>query len=280
MIDISREEDKKALVGTITFIALLIMLLIVMGLMNGCSEVQAEDLESGGVAVSLGNPDDGGSDNSASRDEAYTPPVEEEEYVPEHQETSDVSDAPEVKKTEPVDKKPTKTDPKETTKDPVKDPVKEPKKVDKRGLFPGSSKGGNDDSGDGKGGDGKGGYKGNPDGTPDGNPDGNGGQGTQGDGPSIGTGISGGIGGFKVAKMSQPQGGVQEAGVIRLKVCVDKNGTVIPSSIKYAPNRDPNTSTNLQLRQRAIAALKKFKFTNVSNSTGGCGYINFTFKLQ
>ena len=90
----------------------------------------------------------------------------------------------------------------------------------------------------------------------------------------------GGIGGFKVAKVVQPKGGVQEQGVVRLKVCVDASGRVIPSSIKYAPDRDPLTTTNLALRQRAIDALRQFKFTNTSGSTGGCGFIKFTFKLK
>lgn len=278
MVDISREEDRKALFGTVTFVTLLLMILILMGLMNGCSEVQAEEQDGGGVAVSLGRPDDGGPDNSAAEQNEETAPPVEEEYVPEHQATSDVAEAPAVKKTEPNTKEPTKTTPKETTK--TKQPEKVVKKVDPRSQFPGSKSTGSDQTGSGKGGDGKGGYKGSPDGTPDGSPDGNGGKGTTGDGPSIGTGISGGIGGFKVAKVAQPEGGVQEAGVIRLKVCVDASGNVIPGSIKYAPNRDPNTSTSLQLRQRAITALKKFKFTNVSGSSGGCGYINFTFKLQ
>lgn len=280
MVDISREEDRKALFGTVTAVALLLIFLIVLGLMNGCSDIQAEELDAGGVAVSLGNPDDGGPDNSAAQqqEEEYTPPLEEE-YIPEHQETSDVSEAPVVKKTEPVKKPPTKTTPKKTTK-PAEKKTEEPtKKVDERSLFPGSKKG-NDNTGKGKGGTGHGGYKGRPDGTPDGDPNGNGGKGTQGDGPSLGTGISGGIGGFKVSKIAQPQGGVQAAGVIRLKVCVDASGKVIPSSIKWVPDRNPATSTNSQLRQRATAALKKFQFTNVSGSSGGCGYINFTFKLQ
>ena len=93
-------------------------------------------------------------------------------------------------------------------------------------------------------------------------------------------GIKGNISGFKVAKIKQPNGGVQEQGVIRLKVCVDASGNVIPSSIKYSPDRDPNTSTDLRLRQRAIDAMKQFKFTNTSGSSGGCGYFSFTFKLQ
>lgn len=96
----------------------------------------------------------------------------------------------------------------------------------------------------------------------------------------FGEDISGGISGFKVAKVVQPRGGVQETGAVRLKVCVDKLGNVILSSIKYAPDRDPLTTSNIELRNRAIAALKQFKFTNTSGSNGGCGYIKFNFKLR
>ena len=52
MVDISREEDRKALFGTVTFVTLLLMILILMGLMNGCSEVQAEE-QDGGVDARL-----------------------------------------------------------------------------------------------------------------------------------------------------------------------------------------------------------------------------------
>lgn len=284
MIDLNREEDKQATVGTVTFFALLLLFLIIMGLTR-CTDTLAEESDGGGVAVSIGNPDDGGLDNSsAEQSEEYTAPVEPavEEYVPESQVTSDVAEAPPVKKTEPTPPKPKK--PATTSTKPVEEKKPDPKKPDPRSQFPGSKKGGTDASGAGKGGDGKGGYKGRPDGTPDGSPDGNGGTGDRGNGPSdgdgTGSGIKGSISGFKVAKVKQPASGSQEQGVIRLRVCVDANGNVIPSEIKYAPDRDPNTSTDVGLRQRAIDAMKQFKFTNTSGSSGGCGYYTFTFKLQ
>ena len=279
MINLDRVEDKQATVGTVTFFALLLLFLIIMGLMHGCTDLMAEEDAGGGVAVSIGNPDDGGPDNSSAEQmEDYTPPVEEE-YIPENQVTSDVAEAPPVKKTETTPPKPKKPNTK-----PVEPKKPEPKKPDPRSQFPGSKNRGTDKTGTGTGGDGRGGYKGNPDGTPDGSPDGNGGTGDRGNGPSdgdgIGSGIKGNISGFKVAKIKQPNGGVQEQGVIRLKVCVDASGNVIPSSIKYSPDRDPNTSTDLRLRQRALDAMKQFKFTNTSGSSGGCGYFSFTFKLQ
>ena len=90
-MNLSRSEDKKALVGTITVYLLLILLLILMSMFNACSDVAAEEINSGGVAVSIGNPDDGGPDNSSAEEE--TIPQTEEEYTPENQLTSDVAEA-------------------------------------------------------------------------------------------------------------------------------------------------------------------------------------------
>ncbi|PCJ67891.1 MAG: hypothetical protein COA58_01765 [Bacteroidetes bacterium] len=277
MIDIKRIEERKALIGTITFVALLLMMLIVMGLMNGCSEVKAEDKLAGSVSISLGKPNDGGSDNSSAQEsEQEETPLEEEEYTPQHQETSDVSEAPPVVKTKP-ETKPTKPTT-ESTK-PVTKPV-EPKKPDPRAQFPSSGKSGSDNKGSGKGDpDRDGGFKGGPEGTTEGDPEGNG---KIGDGPvGSGTGIGReGLGGFKIAKIKQPKGGVQESGVVRLRICVNANGSVDQSSIKFSPSRDPNTTTNLTLRRNAIAALKQFKFSRVSGKGRECGYISFTFKLH
>lgn len=275
MINLSRSEDKKALVGTITVYLLLFLLLILMSMFNACSEVDAEEVNSGGVAVSLGNPDDGGPDNSAAEEETIT--ESEEEYTPENQLTSDVAEAPPVVKNEPK----TETKPKETTK-----PVTEKPKETKATLKPpkiniGKNKG-KDTDGSGKGGNNNtGGYKGKPDGTgssPDGEGKGTSGMGT-GDGPSLGPGVSGGIGGFS-ANIALPQGGVQENGVVRLRVCVNESGQV--TDIKHAPKRgQAGTTSNRDLISRAIYSVKKSSFKNISGSSGtNCGYITYTFKLQ
>jgi hypothetical protein len=282
MVDLHREEDKKALIGTVTFYALIFLFIILLAMFS-CGKTEDELDPSGGVAISLGYPDNGGTDNSAAeQEEAYTPPLEEE-YTPENQLTSDVDEAPVVKKTEPTVKpKPKVTKPtvKPTEQQKPTQKTEKVKTPNAKDLF------GRDKSGDGKNAssDDRGGYNGRPDGTPTGGPDGTGGTGISGrgsgDGPAIGPGISGGIGGFSIASVSQPQGGVQEKGVVRLKVCVDELGNVIPSSIKYSPDRNPETTSNLTLRQNAITALKKFKFSNNTGSSGGCGYVNFTFKLN
>jgi len=280
MVDLSREEDKKAAIGTTAFFALLLLFLIVISI-NGCMDAQAEIEPSGGVAVSFGEPDQGGPDNSAAEqmEEEYTPPVEEE-FVPENQLTSDVEEAPAIKETKPTTKPPTKTKPvdkpteqekpKETTK-----PVE--RKPNERSLF------GKDKTGGGKGNPSdKGGYTGSKDGDK-GKPEGTGGKGTMGDGtgsgPAIGPGIDGGIGGFKVRDYVKPEGGVQKNGIVSLKVCVDKNGNV--TSVSKNPKfRNINMTNDPELVARATAALRKFKFTNVTNAQSGCGYVNFTFKVN
>ena len=163
MVDLHREEDKKALIGTVTFYALLFLLFILLALFS-CGKDEAGLEPSGGVAVSIGNPDDGGPDNSAAeQEEAYTPPLEEE-YTPENQLTSDVDEAPEVKKTEPTVKpKPKINTPTEKPTEQQK-PTETPKEVQKpnlKDLF------GKDKTGAGKNGtaDDRGGYKGRPDGS-------------------------------------------------------------------------------------------------------------------
>ena len=274
MINLSRSEDKKALAGTITVYLLLFLLLILMSMFNACSEADAEEINSGGVAVSIGNPDDGGPDNSAAEEETITEP--QEEYTTENQLTSDVAEAPPVVKNEPK----IKTKPKETTK-PVTEKPKETKPTPKPPKINIGKNKGKDTNGFGKGGNNTGGYEGKPDGTgssTNGEGKGTSGMGT-GDGPSLGPGVSGGIGGFS-ANIALPQGGVQENGVVRLRVCVNESGQV--TDIKHAPKRGQSgTTSNQDLISRAIYSVKKSSFKNISGSSGtNCGYITYTFKLQ
>ena len=239
MINLSRSEDKKALAGTITVYLLLFLLLFLMSMFNACSDLEAEEISSGGVAVSIGNPDDGGPDNSAAKEE--TIPESKEEYTPENQLTSDLAEAP------PIVNNKAKTKSKETAK-PTENKPKETKPTPKPPKINIGKNKGKDTKGSGKGSNNTGGYKGKPDGTgasPDGEGKGTSGMGS-GSGPSLGPGVSGGIGGFS-AKIALPQGGVQENGKVRLYVCVDSKGNVI--SAKYRPLiGDYSTTTNSDLK--------------------------------
>lgn len=281
MIDIHREEDKKAIIGTVTFFSLLLLLLILLSLF-AWKTTQADIEPSGGVTVSLGQPNQGGPDNSAAQqqEEEYTPPVEEE-YTPENQLTSDVDEAPEVKQNKPSPKptkQPTKPIKKPTEQEKPEDTQPIERKPNERSLF------GKDKTGGGSGKDSdKGGYTGTKDGKPNGSPEGTGGTGTMGDGtgngPAIGPGIDGGIGGFQIKNYVKPEGGVQKNGIVSLKVCVDKNGNVT-SVTKNSKFRNINMTNDPELVERATVALRKFKFTNVTNAQSGCGFVNFTFRVN
>ena len=274
MVNFNRSEDKKALLGTLTVYLLLFLMLILMSMFNACSEVEAEEFNAGGVAISLGNPEDGGPDNTSAEEE--TVEQTEDEYTPENQLTSDVIDAPPVIKNEPK----TQSNPNSTIKASENKPI-ETKPLSKPPKINIGKNKGDDVSGAGKGNNSSsGGYKGKPDGTgtsPDGEGSGTNGRGT-GNGPSLGPGVSGGIGGFS-ATIAPPRGGVQENGIIRLQVCVDKFGNV--KSVKHVPERGKaGTSSNPDLVSRATSSVKKSTFKNTSGSDGGCGFITYTFKLH
>ena len=277
-MNLNRSEDRAGFVGTIAFHILLVILFIILMMTKACTPEKIDPFDAGGVMVSLGEPDFGGPDQQAAEQEK-SPSSTPETYTPQSQVTSDIEEAPEVQETKPQQNKPKPNNPtpKPSPTEPTPTPTEtkeEPRKPNDRDLF------GKNTSGGGSGTGTKPGQQGDPTGSPDGRPDGSGGRGTSGDGPDLGGGITGGIGGFSVTKVEQPRGGVQEEGLVRLKVCVDANGNVIGSTIKWDPNNDPNTTSNLALRQRAIEALKKFQFKNVSGSNGGCGHINFMFRLH
>lgn len=279
MVDIKRDEDKRALVGTVTVYALVLFFILLMSLL-GCGDEKEEAVPGGGIAVSYGDPDQGGPDDSAAeqQEEEESTPPEEEEYIPDNQLTSDVEEAPVVKKTKPTVKppvKPTKPVDKPTEKVKPKEPVEKPRVPNQKSLF-----GGQDAAGAGKGGDtDNGGIKGKPDGTGE-NPEGDGigdrGKGT-GSGPTSGP-VVGKIGGYD-AKIVPPESGIQENGVVRLKVCVNAAGVV--TQAKHDPIRGAaGTTMNSDLINRAIRSIRKSSFKNVSGATQGCGYFTYTFKVR
>lgn len=261
-----RSEDRVALFGTVTFHVVLLLLVILM--MMKCNNDISEDMGEQGVTVIIGRPDAGADDVGASAEQAQ--PVEE---TPVSQETSDIEEAPSVPTTTPT---PT-TRPTTTPTTTPTETTPEPRRPDNRALFPGSRSGG------GSGGGNTGGDRGDPNGAPDGAPDGANGAGTEGTGPDK-DGISGSIGGFKVAVKVPPRSGVQKEGAVRLRVCVDANGNVISSSIRPEPGRGTSDglayTTDVALVQRATEAMRKFKFTNTSGASGGCGHFTFHFKLN
>lgn len=253
-MDIRRTADQAGIFGTIVFHALLVFL--IMLLMVKCNNETPPDPLDGAVAVSIGEPENGGPDESTAEvEESSAQPTESstEETV-----SSDVSEAPEVQQTQ---NRPSTT----TTTTPTPNPPK-PRTADPRNSWkPGSGTG----SGSGT----QSGDQGKPDGTENGSPDGTGGTGSGGIGES-GDGWSGNIDGFKVKVPSIPVNTQQEFGKVTVIVCVDRTGKVVD----VRPGGRPTTNTSKHLENLSINAAKKFTFTRIGTATEkNCGYITFHY---
>lgn len=256
-MNFNRTEDQAGVFGSILFHALLLFLVAIAMMYDGCSE-ELEDPLDGAVAVSLGEPDFGGPDASTAM--AEPTPTEPQDQVDE-QVTSDIEDAPEVQTT------PTPTPTPRPTPTPTPTPQTEPERtVDRRGLF--SSSGGG--SGDGT----QSGDQGQKDGSETGKPDGSGTSGTQGTGFE-GDGFSGNINGFRVVAGYKPENNQQEFGKVTVIVCVDKNGKVV----EVRPGGTPTTNTSKHLENLSIQAAWKFTFQRIGDATNkNCGYITFNYR--
>jgi len=134
-------------------------------------------------------------------------------------------------------------------------------------------------SGTGQGNTGKPGNQGIPGGTGD-NPFGksNGDGGGTGGGSGTGTGVSvgGGLGGRAIAKRGPINDTSQKAGKVVIKICVDASGVV--TSADYT--QSGSTTTDTELRNKALASAKQYRFQ--PGGTGGidCGTLTFNFRLQ
>jgi outer membrane biosynthesis protein TonB len=264
MIDLSRKNDRISLVTTIGIITVVMLIL----LFTKCTSVVAiENPNAGGIPVSLGEPDFGGPDNSAAEQEEYVEPVEEE-YVPEHQETSDVEEAPEVVETKPTKKPPTET------KTPTKptETKKPPRKPNEKDMFGKKPKGGGSGTGS------TAGQEGEKDGDENGRPDGTGGNGG-GTSTGIGKGIDKiGFGGFRVTSTAQPRAGSQKEGKVVLDACIDASGRV--TSISRSTYIVNGITNDPDLTARAKEALRKFRFQKTGSNSTSCGTVVFTFKVN
>ncbi|TXB61269.1 hypothetical protein [Phaeodactylibacter luteus] len=121
--------------------------------------------------------------------------------------------------------------------------------------------------GDGKGNTGTPGNQGDPNGDPN---------------SDILTGIStgsgtvgGGLGSRGVARTHKPQDNSQDQGIVVVKVCVDRSGSVISAEF----TQRGSTASSARLKNLAISSAKKWQFAR-GDIDRQCGTITYNFRAQ
>lgn len=254
---LSRDNDRKGLLGTILFHVMLFLILLITGFGN----VEPIDTDNGGVTVSFGEPDEGGDDSrpAASESESTPPPASSSE---ESLETTE-EEAPEVV-TSPVPKPKTETKPNTETK-----PTEEETKpsIDPRMKAAIEKMRKAREAGGGQGDGPKPGTEGQPDGSENGDPDGTG-KGT------LGNGISYNLKGFQVANMPEIKNEKQSFGTVVVKLCVNKSGKIVSTSF----GRESTTTDSYlyEISERAVRQLT-IKPVGAGITDTNCGTITITF---
>lgn len=257
---LSKENDRKGLLGTVLFHVLLFLVMLI----TGFGTADPIDTDNGGVTVSFGEPDEGGDDNrpAASQAESTPPPASSSE---ESVETTE-DEAPEVT-TSPVPKPKTETKPNNETK--PTEPTQETKpSIDPRLKAQLEKMKKAKEAGGGEGDGPKPGTEGRSDGSEDGDPDGTG-KGT------LGNGISYNLKGFKVSNMPEIKNEKQSFGTVVVKLCVNKSGKIVSTSF----GRESTTSDSYlyQISERAVRQLTiKPAGSNITDTN--CGTITITFE--
>ena len=282
-------NNQKGIIGTIVFHGLLFLCVFLMSFAGGSGGGDNGTGEAlGGIEVSLGEPDLGGTDAEAG----YAPEQDEsaatEKPVEEQTLTEDDAEAPVLpsKETETKPKTPVVSQPKITP--PVYKPTKPSPVVERRpdskGLF---RKGGN--VGDGK----NPGNEGAPDGSVfgdkngthgDGNGDGNGdGDGRPGDGPGDGpggpgnsTGVKFDLSGFRRNNEFNIVTNRAGSGTVIIELCVYQDGR-----LKSARPKLGGTMTDKYFIDLALKAVKENTYSPIGSvTTDKCGLVKFTFKAR
>jgi len=227
----SDKNKRTAIIGTLLFHVLVILVLIFTGLtppMPPRPEI--------GVEVNLGNSDVGMGEKQTEKpaEEISTPPPTPQKITTEEKVVTQ-----EQVKTVKVNNKVNNV----KNPDPVVEPIKETKKVDKRFIFNKNKK---TVKGGSEGPDKKAGDKGKKGGDPN----------AQNYVGNHGNGISFQLKGRKGKSLPKPSVNYTEEGTVVVKIWVNKSGRVINAEVQEKGTLTPNT----QLRKLAIAAAKASVF--------------------
>ncbi len=290
LIDRHEREDKRRAMITSTMLYTLLIILLILPILHYPDPPPGQE----GILVNLGA-DFGQGDENAPEESADTPQDQPEEETSPAEETQaeETPETPPEKTTQAVEEVPEKevvhtTDPQAEAIKKREEERKRQEKIEadrkrkeqeeaerKRkaeeeankkkeqigGAFGGST-------GSGKGNTGKQGNQGDPNGDPNA---------VNLEGVSVGTGnVGGGLSNRGVLSSPRITDNSQEQGTVVIKVCVDRNGKVI--SAEYTQNGSTTNSANL--RKKAIANAKRWKFSKSNAVDKQCGTIKYTFKLQ
>jgi len=97
------------------------------------------------------------------------------------------------------------------------------------------------------------------------------------DGKNTGNAIGGGLGGRGVISAPKITDNSQDAGVVVVKVCVDRNGDVIQAEIRQTVT----TTTSSRLKKIALEGARSYKFKkDLSAPKKQCGTITVDFKMK
>ena len=265
-MDLSHDHDRKGLVATILIhsIIFLLMLIWIMG--------EAKDMEepAGGVEVSFGDPAAGGaSDISqvANTTPTVTPPSNPTPSTTQNDDpvvTNDDSEQQEMDESQKQTQQTRKTEPtKETTK--TQEPtISEAQKAMERWKNKKANSDKTTSTGDGN--------KDGPKGDPGAKQKGPGGKssGTMGN-------VNYNLDGFGISKNPNIVNTSQDDGSVKVAFCVDKNGKLIPSSLRIAGG----TATSSYLKKLSKDAIKRFEFYPFGDQAAtNCGTITFNYALH
>jgi len=244
----NEKNRKKAAIYSSLIVAVIIAILFLVVFGNN---VMPEDLESGGVSVSLGEPDAGGPSEDPSIQQTKSTTVQEQ--VDEPLLNQDNADAPEVKKTQ---KPKPKTEEKPKMDSDVSDILSNLGKRKTEGSGAGTKTGNEgqvdgDGEGNGTDGKGKGGTAGN------------------------GVGISDySLGNRKLVSAPKNDDEFNVNGKVIVTIWVDRNGKVVRTEIARG------SASSIQLRDLAEKLAKKTEFqSSFTDDNLKKGSITFNFKI-